>query len=230
MRAGRAVTARGRGPNSAPAGYSWYPAGMDTNTPPTSGDWAVWDYTPEEWDQFDSQDWKRAQMAARKGYRNATIVGMSIVVVLLGVFYILSPNPPPMWLAFCVVIPTFILFVGVGTLLPKIEYDKALLRHNSRQQGPRAIRITSTAIYEGSGYIPLTGKGSYVLLTQFHLEHVYINHQDSPQQLIFLIHETGNRTNRVSEVRIPIPTGRDPQAERIVNNFSAYLDHARRFM
>lgn len=173
------------------------------------GEWAAWQYAEDEWAAFDEAEWQRGWRRVG-GY--VAFFGIWTVVF----DFLFAQTPLGTILPFLL---TWTVGMGLVCILSSLARSRA--RRQARQQGPREIRITPLKVIQPGATLTLNGSGweglSLDLLNppMHTLRSVQI---DAPDSHTLIFRGIGGRSWPVT-IRVPIPRGREQEAEQLVGRF-----------
>jgi hypothetical protein len=186
--------------------------------------WARWDYTADEWKQFDKLDWGRAI--------NMLLITAVIIVPLCTIFpaFILMQvlsTPDTAYSAFDIVM-LVLLMVFVAFLLPAslLTYfiagrplEEARKRHRARKSGPRRVTIGTLSSLNSQG---LWQAGTYEPIQEMFLNLTKVKMTENPPLLHFQRKHLEIRQSSWHEtMRVLVPHGHEAEARQLVERFRA---------
>ena len=171
--------------------------------------WAVWEYEPGEWEAFDAGEWRRGRQAAWRVARPYVLIGAAAIVVIAAGAAVAHD---PAWLVFCLG-PLWLCGIA-GLLNGGSRWSEAERLHRGRLAGPRTVEITPIAVRIGATGIPLVDR-------QLVLRRTWMVAGD-PVLLCFHL-TLYSRSPMQTEVRVPVPHGREEEARQLAARFAAQV-------
>lgn len=156
---------------------------------------ARWIYTTEQWQQF--MKWEKKE-------RKTENIIVMILVLIFGTFLLRAGREAPWWAAVTVSVVIAVLY-GV------ISYAVSLNALRQTTKNAEVI-ITKDAVMINGHYNRLRGENLW-------FEGVEMKHHEMFKYLEFTTGHTTRSGNAKNELRIPIPPGREVEANSLVNEF-----------
>lgn len=156
-----------------------------------------WVYAADEWARFEETIWQREQ----RSLRIYPIFGIGLALVVAALAYIGSRDP-------LVTLAAFGVFIGIGLLVTLQTWGAARWRYARKHQTGGDVYISTTGILQPRGYLPHSGFN--LKLTAAEVE------PGDPDTLRLQVSSyTEDALTRSSEIRIPIPYGREDEAREV---------------
>lgn len=154
---------------------------------------AHWTYAAEEWRQYTRGEW---------GYRAVEAVGMGGGIVLFG--WLIGRNEEGNLGLWAGIVVGAVIFVG--------KLVQGWSARSANRSGPGEAIITPTAVMLNGQYHVLSND-------EYRFEHVRIDRLARPPVLEFKVSWNTREGRTHTEVRVPIPAGREDEAQRVVEAF-----------
>ncbi len=192
------------------------------NARPAQDYWVRWEYSDEEWRQFDRVDWGRT---LRRFLLFITIGALISAAFFTGLGLLLLQAFSSTDGSGSAVLPVFILMAAlfmsdfvVLSLLLSSPLRMAWKRHTARQTGPHRVTIGSMnmigdqSLWEAGLYIPL--QEAFIHLTSVRL---------LSQPPLLVLHQKNFQRRNIHRDTIPIlvPSGHEHEAEQLVQRLHA---------
>jgi hypothetical protein len=182
--------------------------------------WLQWEYSSEEWAQFDALDWNPTRL------RIWLLAGSTLILLLgMGIF--------PFWLSSLDLGEVIgIVFGGGITLLmaPLFAFafsfaslQEGRKRHRARQSEAHRVTFSKQGVWEAGAYFPIDDGGMTLMKVSMrpappilHFRRSkFINYESTPQTVT---------------LRVLVPRGREAEAERLRQRYQSELLDAREKM
>lgn len=182
--------------------------------PAGANPWVHWTYTEAEWQAFNFQDEAQRQSSWRT---NVAAYGVAFFIILAFCAWFSFGRDwnESVGVRLFFTIATPVVMVGGALLLTRQEVSLGQLLERARRRGPREITIGPTGIREGRTFFPW-----WAGMTR--LTHVRLD-SGSPPALVFRTTRPVNGTPIDYEFRVPVPAGREAEAQQLVARFTELL-------
>lgn len=162
---------------------------------------AHWQVDPADWERFTEEDWLRGR---REAIRTPLwIVGIGLACCLVIVWLGGGLNEAVLFMA--------AIFAGLAALIGGVMYASVRSTYQQRLRTPGEIYIGAKGVLNGASYHSWVGFG--VSLTGVALE------ESDPYAICFQITTNAGENTSTTEVRVPVPRGREEEAVRLVAQF-----------
>jgi hypothetical protein len=192
-----------------------HPAPPPARPPADADPWVHWTYTEEEWQAFNVADEAQRQSGGRT---NLAAYGVAFLLILgfCAWFSFGRDWNETVGVRLFFTIATPVVMVGGALLLTRQEAHLGQLLYRARQRGPREITIGPTGISEGRTFFPWRAGVS-------RLTHVRLDSTSAPPALVFRTTRPVSGTPIDYEFRVPVPAGREAEAQQVVERFVQLL-------
>ncbi|HYI14391.1 MAG TPA: hypothetical protein VEX37_03300 [Thermomicrobiales bacterium] len=169
-----------------------------------------WVYAADEWARFEEAAWQRET----RDVRMYPIFGLVIALVVAALAYIGSRDP-------LVTLGAFGLFAGIGLLVTLQTWGMARWRYMRRHRAAGDVYISTTGVLQPRGYLPYSGFNLKLTIAE-------VEPGDPDTLRMQVSSYTEDAITRSSDIRIPVPYGREDEAREVAQQLLG-ISAARRY-
>ncbi len=156
-----------------------------------------WNYAADEWARFEEAEWQRE----KRDVRIFPILGLVIALVVAALAYLGSRDP-------IVTLAAFAIFAVIGLLVTLQTWGVARWRYLRRHRAGGDVYISTTGVLQPRGYLPYTGFNLRLTVAE-------VEPGDPDTLRLQVSSYTEDALTRSSDIRIPVPYGREDEAREI---------------
>jgi membrane protein YdbS with pleckstrin-like domain len=163
---------------------------------------AVWKYSPEEWERFTTIDFEEEKKA-----KNFLFKLVSVICVIVGIL---------LWIA---VEDVLIMFISLG-IIPVVAIPAFLaprMRYKKLKNSEGKALISEKGVIVGKMFHLWVKMGA-------RLDEVSIDPEEEPALLVFQYSMPTRNGRQTETARIPVPRGKEQEAEMIKQYFIEYIN------
>jgi hypothetical protein len=156
-----------------------------------------WTYVADEWTRFEEAEWQRET----RNVKVYPIFGIIIALVVAALAYVGSRDV-------LVTLAAFGIFIGIGVLVTLQTWGVARWRYARRHRTAGDVYISTTGILQPRGYLPFSGFNLRLSVAE-------VEPGDPDTLRLEVSSYTEDATTRRSDIRIPVPYGRENEAREV---------------
>src|SRR5215472_9482746 len=175
----------------------------------TGDAWAQWEYSPEEWAQFDAIDWKATRLKV------VLLVGSVLIILLL--MGALLPGSSPLYSGigfgggFTLLMVAFAVFV-----FSFFSIQEGRKRHKARQIQSHRVTFSRLGVWEAGIYFPIHDGDMTLKKVSMTSEPAIVHFRRSK----FINFES---TPQTVTLRVLVPRGHEAEAERLRQRYQTEI-------